>query len=71
MADKEYRLYFRKDGYCKSSGYVDAKTVWHMPLNVKDKKLYGHSTIKLLSVIENIIRNSSKEGDIVLDHICV
>lgn len=67
LTDKEYCLYFRKGGYCNPSGYAEAKTVWHLPTNVKDKKLYGHPTIKPLSIIENIIRNSSKEGDVVLD----
>lgn len=67
LTDKEYCLYFRKGGYCNPSGYAEAKTVWHLPTNVKDKKLYGHPTIKPLAIIENIIRNSSKEGDVVLD----
>lgn len=67
LTDKEYCLYFRKGGYCNPSGYAEAKTVWHLPTNIKDKKLYGHPTIKPLSIIENIIRNSSKEGDVVLD----
>lgn len=67
LTDKEYCLYFRKGGYCNPSGYAEAKTVWHLPTNVKDKKLYGHPTIKPLPIIENIIRNSSKEGDVVLD----
>lgn len=67
LSDKEYCLYFRKGGYCRPSGYAEAKTVWHLPTNIKDKKIYGHPTIKPLSIIENIIKNSSKEGDIVLD----
>lgn len=33
----------------------------------KKKKLYGHPTIKPLCIIENIVRNSSKEGNVVLD----
>lgn len=67
LADKEYCLYFRKGGYCKPSNYNDSKTVWHMPINQKDKKAYGHPTIKPLPIIENIIRNSSRQGDVVLD----
>lgn len=38
-----------------------------MPINKKDKEKYGHPTIKPLSIIKNLIRNSSNEGDIVLD----
>ena len=33
----------------------------------KDKKQYGHPTIKPLNIIETLIRNSSKKGDVVLD----
>lgn len=67
LTDKEYCLYFRKGGYCSPSGYAEAKTVWDMPLNTKDKGRYGHPAIKPLPIMENIIRNSSREGDIVLD----
>ncbi len=67
LSDKEYCLYFRKSAYCNPSGYAEAKTVWYLPSNVKDKKIYGHPTIKPLPIIESIIRNSSREGEIVLD----
>lgn len=67
LSDKEYCLYFRQGGYCNPSGYAEAKTVWDLPINAKDKKLYGHPTIKPLCIIENIVRNSSKEGNVVLD----
>jgi len=33
----------------------------------KDKKMYEHPTIKPLELIRRLIRNSSKENDIVLD----
>ncbi|MCM1235819.1 MAG: site-specific DNA-methyltransferase, partial [Ruminococcus flavefaciens] len=67
LSDKEYCLYFRKGAYCQPSGYAEAKTVWNLPSNVKDKKAFGHPTIKPLPIIENIIRNSSREGELVLD----
>lgn len=37
------------------------------PKNVTDKKLYQHPTIKPLDITEKIIRNSSEEGQMVLD----
>ena len=37
------------------------------PINHKDKKLYHHPTVKPLDITEKIIRNSSREGDTVLD----
>lgn len=67
MNDKEYCLYFRKNGYCCPKNYEDAKTVYLSTINVKDKQLYEHPTIKPLPLIRKLIRNSSKEDDIVLD----
>ena len=67
MSDKEYCLYFRKNGYCQPKNYEDAKTVYYSIINIKDKKLYGHPTIKPVEFIRKLIRNSSKENDLVLD----
>lgn len=67
LTDKEYCLYFRKGGYCQPVSYESAKTVFNLPINYKDKKMYGHPTIKPLSIIKTMIQNSSKEKDIVLD----
>ncbi len=67
LGDKEYCLYFRKDGYCKPNSYEDAKTIYLSTINVKDKQKYGHPTIKPLPLIRKLIRNSSKENDTVLD----
>ena len=67
LTDKEYWLYFRKGGYCQPNNYEEAKTVYYLPININDKKKYKHPTIKLITIIENLIKNSSKENDIVLD----
>ena len=67
LTDKEYCLYFRKGGYCKPNNYEDAKTVYYAPINIKDKKKWGHPTIKPESLIRKLIRNSSQENDTVLD----
>ena len=68
LSDTEYCLYFHKGkGKTSPQSYDDAKTYWIEPINHKDKKLYGHPTIKPLHMIERLIRNSSKEGDTVLD----
>lgn len=66
LNDKEYCLYFRK-GVKLNTNYASAHTYWITPTNVKDKKKYGHPTIKPLSIIETLINNSSSPGDIVLD----
>ena len=47
--------------------YDAAKTVYYQPINLKDKNLYEHPTIKPLNIIENLIENSSKEGEVILD----
>ena len=68
LSDCEYLLYFRKGkGKCFPQSYEDAKTVYQAPINIKDKKLYGHPTIKPLDFTEKIIRNSSKEEQTILD----
>ena len=67
LSDKEYCLYFRKGGYCQPTSYETAKTVYYQPLNTLDKKEYPHPTIKPLNIIRNLIANSSKPGDIILD----
>lgn len=67
LTDKEYCLYFRKNAYCNPTEYDRASTVYVQPLNVKDKKWDKHPTIKPLNIITNLILNSSKESDIIVD----
>lgn len=67
LSDIEYCLYFRKGGYCMPQSYDDARTFYQAPINAKDKKLYGHPTIKPLDAVMRHIRNSSKENDLVFD----
>lgn len=67
LTDTEYLLYFQDSGKCNPQSYEDAKTYYLQPINSKDKKQFGHPTIKPLNIIESVIRNSSKEGDIILD----
>jgi site-specific DNA-methyltransferase (adenine-specific) len=73
LSDTEYCLYFRKNGYCDPSQtgekerYENAKTYYMAPINSDDKKKYGHPTIKPLPIIERMIKNSTKTGDVVFD----
>lgn len=68
LSDTEYLLYFyRGKGKCFPQSYEDAKTFYVQPINHKDKKLYGHPTIKPLNIIEACVRNITKGGDVVLD----
>lgn len=68
LSDTEYLLYFHKGkGKCFPQSYEDAKTYYIAPINHKDKKIWQHPTIKPLDITEKIIRNSSKEGQMILD----
>lgn len=67
LTDKEYCLYFRKNGYCMPKDYEDAKTIFYEPINIIDKNKFNHPTIKPLKIFERLIRNSSKENDLILD----
>ena len=67
LTDKEYCLYFRKNAHCKPANYEDAKTVYCQPINIRDKEKFLHPTIKPANIVSAIIRNSSKEGDVVAD----
>jgi site-specific DNA-methyltransferase (adenine-specific) len=65
--DTEYCMYFRKGGLCMPQSYEDSKTLYQSPINTKDKKLFLHPTCKPMPLVERVIRNSSKEGQTVLD----
>lgn len=66
MNDCEYCAYFYK-GIRQNTTYDTAKTVYVTNINMEDKRLYGHPTIKPLDIIRNLILNSSEPGDVVLD----
>lgn len=66
LNDKEYCLYFRK-GVKLHTTYESGKTYFMTPINTKDKKAYGHPTVKPLPIIEKLILNSSRPGDTVAD----
>ena len=67
LTDTEYCLFFREKGVKIYGEFKTKFTYYVTPLNVKDKKLYNHPTIKPLEIIQNLIINSSQENDIVLD----
>ena len=67
LTDKEYCLYFRKWWHCLPKDYNSAKTIFDLPINIKDKKKYNHPTIKPISIIQTIIENSSEEWQLILD----
>jgi len=67
LNDVEYCLYFRGSGVCNPKNYDDARTVFRNPTNKVDKGNFHHPTCKPLPIIETLIKNSSKENDLVFD----
>lgn len=67
LTDTEYCFFARERGVKVYGSYQTKKTYYVTSLNTKDKKLYGHPTVKPLEIVENLIVNSSQEGDRVFD----
>jgi len=69
MSDTEYCLIFRKGKSMnrKTENYIDRKTWWIEPININDKNLYNHPTIKPLELVKRLVNNHSEENDIVAD----
>ena len=49
-------------------GEFSTKRTYYVTLtNKKEKKLYGHPTVKPLEIVRNLVLNSSNKGELVLD----
>lgn len=70
LSDTEYCIFARAKGSYFKGTYETLRKYYIDSSNVEDKKLYDHPTIKPLNIIKNLILNSSKEEDIVLDCFC-
>ena len=67
LSDTEYCVFAREPGV-KVYGSYETKRKWYVTsLNTADKRTYNHPTVKPLEIIKNLIINSSKEGDVVMD----
>jgi len=67
LPDIEYCLYFREKGVRLNNGY-EFKSKWYIaPINIKDKALYDHPTIKPIDLVKRHLQHTTKENDIVLD----
>lgn len=67
LPDIEYCLYFREKGVKLNKGY-DLKHKWYMSgINVKDKEIYKHPTIKPLELVKRHLEHTTQEGDTILD----
>ncbi len=67
LSDAEYALYFRDKGVRCNSNMRNAKRYDISSVNAKDKKLYGHPSIKPLSIVKRHLSFMTEKGDVVLD----
>ena len=67
LTDKEFCLFFREKGVPVFGTYETKKTVYTSSANRIDKDKFLHPNCKSTKIIENLIINSSKKGDVVLD----
>lgn len=67
LTDKEYCLFFREKGVPIIGSYETKKTVYISSSNKEDKDNFIHPNCKPINIIKNLIENSSKKNDIILD----
>lgn len=67
LTDTEYILFFREKGVRVMGTFDSKRTYYVTPLNQKDKKEFGHPTVKPLHIVKNLILNSCPEPGLVLD----
>ena len=69
LSDIEYCLYFNRG--TKLNDGIKNKSKWYISsLNVKDKKLYNHPTIKPLELVKRHILHTTQPNEIILDCFC-
>ena len=62
MPDTEYIVFIKESGV-PLYGTAATKCKYYVtPTNVKDKRKWGHPTIKPLNIVQNLIANSTQEG---------
>lgn len=67
LPDIEYCLYFREKGVKFNDGYELKSKYFIQKLNVYDKGLYDHPTIKPISLVKRHLQHTTQENDIILD----
>lgn len=69
LSDIEYCLYFNRG--TKLNDGIEHKSKWYTSaLNVKDKLLFNHPTIKPLELVKRHLLHTTQPNDIVLDPFC-
>lgn len=67
LPDVEYCLYFREKGVILNDGY-DLKSKYYVsPINIADKDLFNHPTIKPMPLVKQHLSHVMQSGNMVLD----
>lgn len=67
LPDTEYIVYMREKGVKINTKYDNARKVYISDINLKDKKLFSHPTIKPIPLINKLMQIGSNENDTILD----
>ncbi|EFO68650.1 site-specific DNA-methyltransferase [Lactobacillus iners] len=67
LSDTEYIFFAREKGVKLGGTYYTKRKYYVTHINTKEKHQYKHPTVKPVSIIDNLIINSSKEQDVILD----
>ena len=67
MPDTEHIVFLKESGVPLYGTAATKRKYYVTPTNVKDKRKWGHPTIKPLNIVQNLITNSTPEGGVVLD----
>jgi DNA modification methylase len=67
LSDIEYCLYFREKNFPLNTGYEFKSKFFVSSINMDDKLLYDHPTIKPLEFVKNHILHTTQENDIICD----
>ena len=67
MPDTEYIVFIKESGVPLYGTAATKRKYYVTPTNVKDKRKWGHPTIKPLNIVQNLIVNSTQDGGVVLD----
>lgn len=67
LPDVEYCLYFREKGVKLNDGYELKSKYFVSPINIYDKQLFDHPTIKPLELVKRHLLHATQENDVVID----
>ena len=67
LSDLEYIIFIRDSGVKLYGDYSTLSKLFQTTVNKNDKKFFSHPTIKPLNIIKTLIKNSSKQNEIVVD----